>query len=53
MGHGNFISQVSKVAREEVEPGTENGEEQAESKAESVIILWTWINGDASTGTQN
>ena len=41
------------MAREKVDPGTENGEEQAESQAEPIIILWTWINGDESTGTQN
>jgi len=34
------------VAWEEVDPGVESGEKQAESKAESVIVLWTWINGD-------
>lgn len=48
-----FITQVSIVVRMDEDPALENGEGQAEGRAASVIVLWTWINSDEPTRTQN
>lgn len=53
-GHAlGFITQVSIVVRMDEDPGLENGEGQVKGRAASVIVLWTWINSDEPTRTQN